>query len=91
MPDPNRPRVAREDFVPEFGQRLIIQCDRPGCDHAVLMDPRPLFGGRRSWPAEGVSYRFRCQCGHRVAKVTYTRQSAGLTGPISPAAIALWY
>ncbi|WP_421729121.1 hypothetical protein [Brevundimonas sp.] len=55
MPDPNRPRLAREDRAPEYGQRLIVQCDRPGCERAVLMDPRPLFGARRNWPAEGRS------------------------------------
>lgn len=91
MADPNRPRVAREDVVPEFGQRLIVQCDRSGCELAALMEPRPLFGGRRNWPAEGLSHRFRCQCGHRVAKVTYTRHPTGQSGVISPATIALWY
>lgn len=91
MPALNRPRIAREDLVPEFGQRLIVRCDRPSCDHAALMDPRPLFGSRRYWPAEGCSYRFRCTCGHRVSTVSYTRHSTGSSGPISKAGIALWY
>lgn len=91
MPDPNRPRLAREDVAPEHGQRLIVQCDRPGCDHAVLLDPRPLFGGRRNWPPEGRSHRFRCQCGHREAKVIYTRHSTAPNGPIPASVISLWY
>lgn len=91
MLDPNEPRLSREDVPPEYGQRLIVQCDRPGCDHAVLMDPRPLFGAPRNWPAEGRSYRFRCTCGHREARVTYTRHSTALNGPIPTSVISLWY
>ena len=91
MPDLHRPRVAREDLPPEFGQRLIVQCDRPGCDHAALMDPRPLFGGRRHWPPEGRSSRFRCQCGHREARVTYTRHSTAPNGSLPASVISLWY
>lgn len=91
MPDPNRPRLAREDRAPEYGQRLIVQCDRPGCERAVLMDPRPLFGARRNGPAEGRSYRFRCQCGHREARVTDTRHATAPNGPLSASVISLWY
>lgn len=91
MPDPNHRRVAREDVVPEHGERLIVRCDRPSCDHAVLLDPRPLFGGRRQWPREGRSDRFRCRCGHREASVSYTRNATQPDGPVSPAAIALWF
>jgi hypothetical protein len=90
MPDPNQ-RRAREDIAPEHGRRMIVQCDRPECGHAVLMDPRPLFGSNRSWPVAGGSNRFRCQCGSRVANVSYTRNSAQNEGPIPPAALALWF
>ncbi len=91
MPDPNRPSIAREDVVPEHGRRMVVQCDRPECGRAVLMDPRPLFGSTRSWPVAGRSSRFRCQCGSRIANVSYTRNSAQNEGPISPAALALWF
>lgn len=91
MPDPNRPRVAREDVVPEHGRRMVVQCDRPECGRAVLMDPRPLFGATRKWPVEGRSNRFRCTCGSRVARISYTRNSAQAEGPIPPAALALWF
>ena len=57
----------------------------------MMLDPRPLFGPRRNWPTEGRSGRFRCQCGHREAVVSYTRNASSNDGPISPAAIALWY
>lgn len=90
-PIPTAPRLTREDVVPEHGLRLIVQCDRLGCEHAILMDPRPLFGGRRNWPPEGRSQRFRCQCGHREAKVIYTRHSTALNGPLPAAVISLWY
>lgn len=90
MPEGNRPR-AREDVQPEHGRRIIVRCDRPGCDHATLMDPRPLFGGPRNWPAQGRSGRFRCKCGHREAVVTYTRHADAPNGPISPDAIRLWF
>ena len=91
MPDPNRPRVAREDVVPEHGRRMVVQCDRPECGRAVLMDPRPLFGSASKWPVEGRSNRFRCTCGSRVARVSYTRNSSQAEGPIPPAALALWF
>jgi hypothetical protein len=55
------------------------------------MDPRPVFGAPRYWPAVGPSYRFRCQCGHRVAYVSYTDNADQAEGPISPAALKLWF
>lgn len=70
---------------------MIVQCDRPECGRAVLMDPRPLFGSARSWPVAGRSSRFRCQCGSRVANVSYTLNSAQTEGVIPPAALALWF
>lgn len=90
MPDPHPPHRAREDIAPEHGRRLVVQCDRPGCDHAVILDPRPLFGAGRHWPPEGASYRFRCKCGHRVSRLSYTRNASQANGPISPGVIALW-
>ncbi len=86
-----KPRRAREDIAPEHGRRMIVQCDRPECGRAVLVDPRPLFGSTRSRPVAGRSSRFRCQCGSRVANVSYTRNSAQTEGPIPPAALALWF
>lgn len=90
MPDFNEHRRAREDVAPQYGRRLLIQCDRPGCGHAVIMDPRPLFGAGHQWPLEGRSERFRCQCGHREAMVSYTRNASQANGPISADAIRLW-
>lgn len=84
-------RLPRGDMVPEAGRRLAVRCDRPDCDHAVLMDPRPIFGTPRYWPAVGPSYRFRCQCGHRVARVSYTDNADQSEGPISAAALKLWF
>lgn len=83
--------VAREDIAPEHGRHLIVACDRQGCQHAVLMDPRTVFGSRQSWPVEGRSGRFRCQCGHREARLTYTRNATQANGPVSPAALSLWF
>ena len=91
MPAPNSPRIAREDVAPEHGRRMVVQCDRPECGRAVLMDPRPLFGANRKWPVEGRSNRFRCTCGSRVARVSYTRNAAQAEGPIPPSALALWF
>lgn len=84
-------RRSREDMAPEIGRRLVVRCDSPLCDHAVLMDPRPVFGAPRYWPASGPSYRFRCRCGHRVACVSYTDNADQAEGPISPAALKLWF
>lgn len=81
----------REDIVAEGpGQRLIVQCDSPACSHAAVMDPRPVFGSRCSWPCQGRSERFRCQCGSRVAVVSYTRNDCLPTGPVSRQVISLW-
>jgi hypothetical protein len=91
MAPPDEARLAREDVVPQHGERLIVRCDRPGCDHAVLMDPRLTFGGRRNWPQAGRSGRFRCRCGHREAVIVYTRNSSQSDGPVPPAALALWF
>jgi hypothetical protein len=55
------------------------------------MDPRPVFGALRYWPAVGPSYRFRCWCGHRVACVSYTDNADQAEGPISLAALKLWF
>ena len=91
MPDANPPRRPREDVEPEHGRRIIVACDRPGCDRAALLDPRPLFGAARNWPAEGRSSRFRCQCGSREARVSYTRNSSAREGPISADVLKLWF
>lgn len=83
--------MAREDIAPDGpGLRLVVQCDRPGCRHAVVMDPRPVFGRRCSWPAQGRSGRFRCQCGSRVAVISYTRNDCLPSGPVSRQVISLW-
>ncbi len=84
-------RVPRVDIVPAVGRRLAVRCDLPGCGRAALMDPRPLFGAARHWPVAGRSYRFRCQCGHRVAQVSYTSNADQAEGPISQAALKLWF
>jgi endonuclease/exonuclease/phosphatase family metal-dependent hydrolase len=49
---PEHPR-ARELVEPTRGKRLLVRCDRPGCERAVLLDPRRTFGSRATWPAEG--------------------------------------
>jgi hypothetical protein len=84
-------RLPREDIVPTAGRRLVVRCDAPVCGRAALLDPRPLFGSARHWPAMGRSYRFRCQCGHRVAQVSYSNNADAAEGPISPAALKLWF
>lgn len=90
VPDPNRPRVAREDIAPAVGRRMVVRCERDGCGHAALIDPRPLFGHAGAWPREGRSTRFRCRCGCRDTQVSYTLNEAQAEGPIDAAAIALW-
>lgn len=82
--------VPREDREPRAGARLIVACDAPSCDHAVLMDPRPIFGSRYLWPTAGRSSRFRCRCGSRETKLSYTVNTGQRDGPISPDAIRLW-
>lgn len=70
--------------------RLIVRCLSPNCSHAALLDPRPLFGSRGSWPAAGRSQRFRCVCGGRESEVSYTANTALSNGPISQDVIRLW-
>lgn len=91
MPDPNAPRVAREDVPPSIGRRLIVRCDRPGCDHAAIIDPRKVFGSAREWPVRGRSARFRCICGSRESRVDYTHNADVRDGPIDRASLALWF
>lgn len=83
-------RTPREDREPSVGVRLIVSCEAQGCDHAVLMDPRPLFGARRFWPVAGRSERFRCRCGSRETLLSYTVNTAQREGPMSKDAIRLW-
>lgn len=91
MPNPNAPRVAREDIAPSVGRRLIVRCDLPNCDHAAIIDPRKVFGSARDWPVKGRSGRFRCVCGSRQSRVDYTSNADASDGPISSAALALWF
>jgi hypothetical protein len=83
-------RTPREDREPVVGARLIVACEARGCDHAVLMDPRPIFGARRFWPVAGRSERFRCRCGSRETTLSYTVNTAQRDGPMSKDAIRLW-
>lgn len=96
MPAPNITdegayRPAREDLPQEGGPALIIRCAMPGCRHAALLDPRPLFGSRRNWPAPGASSRFRCVCGGRQATVTHTPRTVDRYGSIDEASLRLWF
>lgn len=84
------PYRARTERLP-LGAVLSSVAMTPGCERAALMDPRPIFGAPRNWPSVGQSYRFRCQCGHRVARVSYTDNADQVEGPISPAALKLWF
>ncbi len=86
-----KPRVAREDLAPPVGRRMIVRCLAKGCDHAALIDQRRYFSQPRDWPPEGPSNRFRCLCGSRQARVTYTRHCHASDGPLSPVALALWF
>ncbi len=70
--------------------RLVVRCMSPGCEHAALMDPRPIFGSRRDWPQEGHSTRFRCVCGGRESSVSYTANTAQANGTVSADVIRLW-
>lgn len=88
-------RDIRNDFyeprdLREPGPRLVVSCDAQGCERAALMDPRPLFGARRFWPVSGRSERFRCACGSRETRLSYTVNAAQKDGPISQDAIRLW-
>jgi hypothetical protein len=56
---------------PTDGARLLhVRCLRPGCGHDAVLKPREVFG-EGAWPADGLSHRFRCLCGGRVAHVSY--------------------
>jgi hypothetical protein len=82
--------VPRDIRQPRVGARLIVACVARGCERAALMDPRPLFGARRLWPVAGRSDRFRCACGSRETRLSYTVNTAQEDGPISSEAIRLW-
>lgn len=91
-------RDVRTDFYvphdirqPRIGARLIVTCLAKDCERASLMDPRPLFGARRYWPVAGRSTRFRCQCGSRETRVSYTVNAAQRDGPVSLEAMRLWF
>lgn len=84
-------RVAREDAAPATGKRIVVRCDRQGCDHAALIDPRKLFSSHTQWPAQGRSGRFRCVCGSRESLVSYTAHAEATDGVLHPAALALWF
>lgn len=85
--------AAREDLPQEdaHGRGLVVVCTMPGCARAAVLDPRRLFGPRRLWPSAGSSDRFRCSCGGRQARVSYTDRSSWREGPIDRASLALWY
>lgn len=85
-------RIPRED-IPADGMApaLVVQCSLPGCCRAALINPRRVFGGRRDWPAAGVSGRFRCACGGRQSALSYSPRSGWREGPIDQASLALWY
>lgn len=90
-------RDVRTDFYlphdlqpPGVGVRLLVACVARDCERAALMNPRLLFGARRYWPVAGHSERFRCACGSRETKVSYTVNTAQADGPVSPDTIRLW-
>lgn len=57
--------------MPTITSRLLhVRCLRPSCGHDAVLKPGEVFGDR-PWPAEGLSHRFRCLCGGRVAHVSY--------------------
>ncbi|MBX9614514.1 MAG: hypothetical protein Q8S03_14270 [Brevundimonas sp.] len=82
--------VPRDIRQPRVGARLIVACVVPDCQRAALMDPRPLFGARHLWPVAGRSGRFRCACGSRETRLSYTVNTAQDDGPVSADAIRLW-
>jgi hypothetical protein len=82
--------VPRDIRQPRVGARLIVACLARDCARAVLMDPRPLFGARRNWPIAGRSERFRCACGSRETRLSYTVNAAQPDGPVPMDAIRLW-
>ena len=82
--------VPRDIRQPRTGARLIVACLARDCARAVLMDPRPLFGARHHWPIAGRSERFRCACGSRETRLSYTVNTAQPDGPVPMDAIRLW-
>lgn len=84
-------QLVREIMEPARSRRLLVQCDRPACARAVLLDPREIFGSSSAWPAEGRSSRFRCLCGSREAQIRYTRNASQSEGPVCEAALSLWF
>lgn len=88
-------RDVRNDFYEprdrrEPGPRLVVSCAASGCERAALMNPRSLFGARRFWPVAGRSERFRCACGSRETRLSYTVNAAQEDGPVSQDVIRLW-
>ncbi|RZJ44533.1 MAG: hypothetical protein EON86_03160 [Brevundimonas sp.] len=84
-------RIPREDLPQAGGPGLIVRCALPGCTHAAVLDPRPLFGARPNWPAAGETTRFRCRCGGRRAVIRHAGRPVDRYGPIDRASLALWY
>ncbi len=82
--------VPRDIRRPAVGARLLVACVARDCGRAALLDPRPLFGARHLWPGAGRSERFRCACGSRETRVSYTVNTAQADGPMSADAIRLW-
>jgi hypothetical protein len=72
------------------GAQLVVACTGADCSHEILVDPRPLFGARRFWPVSGRSERFRCRCGSRETRLTYTAGVAANDDPLNEDAIRLW-
>jgi hypothetical protein len=83
------PAVTAAD-VHVTGAQLIVACEGASCSHEVLVDPRPLFGARRFWPVSGRSERFRCRCGSRETRLTYTAGVVANDGLLNEDAIRLW-
>jgi hypothetical protein len=72
------------------GAQLVVACAGAECSHEILVDPQPLFGARRFWPVSGRSERFRCRCGSRETRLTYTAGVVANDDPINEDAIRLW-
>ncbi len=72
------------------GAQLIVACAGASCSHEILVDPQPLFGARRFWPVSGRSERFRCRCGSRETRLTYTAGVVANDDPLNEDAIRLW-
>jgi hypothetical protein len=72
------------------GAQLVVACAGAGCRHEILVDPQSLFGSRRFWPVSGRSERFRCRCGSRETRLSYTAGVAANDDPLGEDAIRLW-